>query len=109
MDCEFQTLACGPEGYVVWCRRCGQVQLAFLTTVLSLSPDELDSFSRQMKRVLYGRDDSAFRNEEFFYISTPLAGVCLCLRHFEAGRLCLLLEEAELEFKAQSLLALFRS
>jgi hypothetical protein len=107
MDCSFQSLNFGNDGYVVRCRQCGQYQVAFITTVLTLSEREFRSFCAQVRETLRRCAGDMGDPGKTVVLRTPLQGVCICVLPAEANSLLGLLEEAETESKTQDLIKLF--
>ena len=105
--CEFQSLYYEDDGYVVHCKDCGYYQVAFGNTMLSLSPDDYIALTKVVKRKHYNVDFSASENTRNVVIPTPSQGMYLLLTKNEATRLHEILEEADTEEKAQTLINLF--
>lgn len=107
MNCEFQSLYCGDDGYVVCCKNCGYYQLAFQSILLNLSQAEFNAL----------HDILQYKCENYFYpdanniknilVQTPGPQVLILLTLKEAKCFLNMLEEADSEAKALSLISMF--
>lgn len=108
MNCHFQKLYSGEDGYVVRCRECGHYQLAYLCVMVTLDEKEFQSFRRmvqqQYENSLHITNDLC----KCVIVQTPAAGTCFLFTKREIKRFTELLDEADTEERAQLLLALFR-
>lgn len=105
--CEFQSLYYDDDGYVVVCKDCGYYQLAFGSTMLSLSAEDYIKLCKIVRNKYNYVDFTASENTRNVVIPTPSQGLYLLLTRNEANRLYEILEEADTEEKARSLMALF--
>lgn len=106
--CTFQTLYFSDNGYVVRCNECGHYQLGFASTMLTLLPDELAVLYKLVTRQIEtgsGAENEHIRNT---IIPTPYKGASFLLTVLELKQLHRMLEEADTEEKALSLIELFR-
>ncbi len=108
MNCHFQKLYSGEDGYVVRCKECGHYQLAYLCVMVTLDEKEFRSFRRmvqqQYENSLHIPNDLC----KCVIVQTPAAGTCFLFTKREIKRFTELLDEADTEERAQVLFALFR-
>ena len=107
MNCHFQKLYTGEDGYVVRCKECGHYQLAFLCVMLTLDEQHYYSF-RKLIQQRY-EDSLCVSNEhcKCIVVETPAAGTSFLFSAREIKRFADLLDEADTEERAQSMLQLF--
>lgn len=107
MSCEYQSLYYGDEGYVVLCKKCGYYQVAYISTLLTLTPADFVAL-REMLLLKCGETDHSFSEQsKSVVVQTPSQRVCLLLTRSEAVCFCEILETADNEARVQSLLGLF--
>ena len=107
--CDFQSLYFGEEGYVVCCRHCCYYQVAFGNTLLNLTALDF-SILRQRIKYKCGEDDYALsENTKNVVVQTPSQNMFLLLTAREAIRFRNMIEEADNEAKALSLIDLFNN
>ncbi|WP_300597618.1 DUF6686 family protein [Niabella sp.] len=107
--CNFKTLYYAPDGYLIMCNDCQHFQLAFQTTLLTMTAQDLQVFHTLVKE---NREYSPFDTDpdrKTIYIPTPLEGHGMILNHKELEMLFQLLETAEVNYKTASLLELFKT
>ncbi|HRO48439.1 DUF6686 family protein [Agriterribacter sp.] len=107
--CGFQYLYNGEDGYVVRCKQCGHYQLAFASVMLTLTENEFRLFGELVKYKCEGADDALTEYSKSVVLRTPAEGVFILLTKNEAVRLCEILEEADNENKALTLMSMFNS
>lgn len=107
MSCEYQSLYYGDEGYVVKCRKCGYYQVAFISTMLTLTGDDFQVLRELVKQKCSEADLSFSEQSKSVVLQTPSQRVCLLLTRKEALVFFDILEEADNEARTQSLLSLF--
>ena len=105
--CRYQSLYMSETGYIVCCKECGHYQVAYLSTMLTLSPNDFQVFCKKVKTLCDKSDDSYPENTKCVFVPTPTEGNYVLLTRKEALQLNIILEEADNEMKAQSLLSLF--
>ena len=108
MSCHFQTLYCGEDGYIVRCKECGHYQLAYLCVMITLEEKEFRSFRRMIQQHY---EDSLHLSNEYckcVVVQTAAAGTNFLFSGREIKRFNELLDEADTEQQAQSMLALFQ-
>lgn len=105
--CEFQSLYFNDDGYVVRCKQCGCYQLAFGSTMLTLTKKGFETFCKMVKHKCNERDFLFSEHSKCVVIPTPSNGVYMLLTKNEVNQLNEILEEADNEEKAQCLLSLF--
>jgi hypothetical protein len=107
--CEFQSLYFGDDGYVVKCNDCNHYQLAFASTMLTLDKEEFSDMCHVVKQKLQDTDLHFPTEAKCFVIPTAAKGAFLLLTRKEAARLYEILEEADNEEKALTLMSLFHA
>ncbi|MBZ4189153.1 DUF6686 family protein [Niabella beijingensis] len=106
--CSFKTLYYAEDGYLIVCNECRHFQLAFQTTLLTMTAQDLQVFHTLVKENReYNADINSGRKN--IYIPTPLEGYGMILNRKELEELFQLLETAEVNFKAECLLELFHT
>lgn len=105
--CQWNTLYAGPTGYALQCKDCRYVQLAFGTTVLTLSARDFSEFAvlvrQRAERPLVSGDD-----RKCVLMPTPFPWCQVLLTGQELADLHRLLEQADNEMTAASMLLLFQ-
>lgn len=107
--CNFKTLYYASDGYLIVCNDCQHFQLAFQTTLLTMTAHDLHVFHTLVKENREYNQVDAVPDRKNIYIPTPLEGYGMILNHAELEALYQLLETAEINFKAESLLELFKT
>ncbi|MES2429835.1 MAG: DUF6686 family protein [Bacteroidota bacterium] len=105
--CKYDSLYFGDDGYVVRCNTCGNYQVAFLSTMLTLTQKDLDVLH---KLILSRCNNELYEyggNAKCITVPTPGKGINLILTKNEAMRFSEILEDADTEVKALELLSLF--
>ena len=105
--CKFKKWYAGAEGYVLQCKDCGHVQLAFGTTMLTLGKDDFFIFteivaSRVSELTPYREDLKSV------VIPTPASYCQIFLTERELLSLHRMLQQADNERAANALLELFQ-
>ena len=107
--CEFQSLYFGDDGYVVRCEKCNHYQVAFGSTMLNLPPHDFETLLKIMQHKCRAEVDTMAAHSKSVIVPTPSPGVSLLFTKSEAMRFYEILEEADNEVKAQSLISLFNN
>ncbi len=107
--CNFQYLYKGNEGYIVKCKDCGQYQLAFGTSMLTLSQLDYETLYGILLSKSSLHIDAHTEHTKSIVIPTPAYGLFLILTKKEVALLCSMLEKAECELKALCLLSMFNN
>ena len=107
--CGFQYLYNGEDGYIIKKKNCGHYQIAFASFMLTLSQNEFQSFCDLAKYKCNEPNHSLAEHSKSIVLQTPAQGVFILLTQNEGVRLCEILEEADNEDKALTLLSLFSS
>lgn len=107
--CNFQYLFKGNEGYIVRCKDCGQYQLAFGTTMLTLTQLDYETLYGILESKSSMNVEVHSEHTKCMIIPTPAYGLYLILTKKVVDTLCCMLEKAECELKALSLLSLFNN
>jgi len=90
--CIVQTLAYGPEGYIVRCPGCGRLQMAFGVAVVTLSPLQFRRLRRQLAGEAAG---SPAAEPDVKCVSVPVSStLILCLTTAEVQALQDMLDQA---------------
>ncbi len=105
--CKYQSLYMSETGYVVCCRECGYYQVAYLSSMLTLSPNDFRVFCKKVKTLIQKCDTDYPANTKCIFVPTPTEGNYILLTRKEALQLNDILEEVDNEIKAQALLSLF--
>lgn len=105
--CEYQSLYYGDDGYIVRCKHCDYYQLAFISTMVTITGTEFEALC-QLVRTRCSEEDSVFTADTRSIILTlPNRGICMLLTRAEANRFNKILEETDNEIKSQELIDLF--
>lgn len=104
--CQFQQLYCDAYGYVIRCTECQHYQLSFNSTVLSLTESEFQRFL--VVAEAYKDDKNVAQELKQIILPTPCKGVYMVLSGDQLVHLSNMLETADAECKALSLLQLFQ-
>jgi hypothetical protein len=105
--CEFQHLYFGDHGYVVRCKECGHYQVAFLSTVLTLDESQFHELLNAAKRKCNECRETVPPHSKNIVLPTPASAVCLMPTRAETLLFAEILETADNEESALSLLSLF--
>lgn len=103
--CKFKFLAHHTIGYVVQCRQCNHIQIAFGTTLLNLKPDLYDGFRLQVKSVYSTSQCNGFKHQKQFYLDTNCSCSMMILNRSELEDLQALLSESKFNLEVSELLA----
>ena len=107
MYCEYQSLYYGDDGYVVFCRQCNHYQIAFISTIITLSEKEFSQLYDIAKNKWTELDTSVAEHSKCVIIETPSSKIHLSFTKGELTKFYEILEEADNEHKAQALISLF--
>lgn len=106
--CNYQTWFHNAEsGYVVECVQCNKLQVAFGNLAITLSAAEFENFRQYLQQAVAGRDYTGNNKIKTVMINTPAPGICFLLSEDELQGLQQMIEYADNEMKADSLLKLF--
>ena len=108
MNCSYDALYFGDDGYIVRCKSCGHFQLAYASIMLTLNAGDFEV----LRHIVATRAQEALPQPfepacKTVVIQTPATGVFILLTPAETRRFAIILEEADTEAKALSLLGLF--
>ncbi|MFT4152984.1 MAG: hypothetical protein QM629_04130 [Parafilimonas sp.] len=109
MDCEFQSLYFGKEGYIIRCKNCGYYQVAFLSVLLNLSHSEFNALHNIVKFKCGHYSGWDTDNTKNVIIQTPGPETFILLTITEARQFMNMLEEADNEAKALLLIDMFNA
>ncbi|ANH83301.1 hypothetical protein A8C56_22015 [Niabella ginsenosidivorans] len=107
--CTFKTLYYEEDGYLIFCSECMHFQLAFQTSLLTLAARDLHILHALVKENYEYHCFEPVPYRKNIYIPTPLEGYGMILDQAELAQLFHLLETAEVNYKAESLLELFKT
>lgn len=105
--CELHTLYCCNKGYVVRCRCCGYIQVAFGTSLINFSPEDFERLLEMMQVVCSGEAIRLAEDCKNIAVPTPYSDVNIILSGKEAFQLLAIIEKADTEMKTQQLMQLF--
>ncbi len=108
MSCSYQSLYYGEEGYVVRCNQCSHYQLAFISTMLTMSAAGFHAFYSKVKCLAFQSHTNSNQDAKTILLGTPSPDVHFVLSPTELKRLHQMLEEADNEKRVQDLLYLFK-
>lgn len=105
--CKYDSLYFGDDGYVVNCKKCGNYQVAFISTLLTLSQNDFDTLRKLISYKCNKEYFTLTETAKCVVVPTPCQGICMILTKSEVIRFNEILEEADNEMKVLSLLSLF--
>lgn len=105
--CEFQSLYFGEDGYVVRCDKCGHYQLAFASTMLTMTKEDFATLCHTVKIKMNEANEYYHDSAKCIVIPAASKSTCLLLTKKEAQRLHEILEAADTEEKVQAMMRLF--
>ncbi|MFT3902941.1 MAG: hypothetical protein QM727_07190 [Niabella sp.] len=108
MTCDFQNLYSGDEGYIVRCKQCGHYQVAFISTMLTLTENDFLFFCEQVHYKAQHAHEMGNNHSKMVMIGTPSTDVQLILTPIELIRLHKMVEQATDEITVQDMLMLFQ-
>lgn len=106
--CEYQSLYFSDDGYVVRCGKCGHYQLAFASTMLTMTKEDFATFCHIVKTKMKEANEYYTPSAKCILIPAASKSTYLLLTKKEAQRLHEILEEADTEEKAQAMMRLFQ-
>ena len=109
--CYFQRLAVSEHGYVVRCNDCRHYQVGFGTAMLTLSQPDFKAFVKLVaEKILYVAEDDITIHEAIKSVVVPMpySGMCIVVTKNELQHLQSMLDNADNEAKALSMLELFK-
>jgi hypothetical protein len=106
--CNYQTLFYDDEcGYVILCRGCDSIQVAFGNVLLTWNRPDFYDFYNFIKRMLNETPiDPATVNKKTLAIPVPCEGVRILLSPRELQQLHNMLDSAETELQSQQLMSM---
>ena len=107
MSCQFDSLYFAEDGYVVRCKRCNNYQIAYLSTMLTLTAFDFNALCKLVKYKCTEPDYSCMGNSKSIIIQTPSQGCGIILTRLEALRFNEILEQADSEEQALVLISFF--
>ncbi|MFT3702992.1 MAG: hypothetical protein QM802_11515 [Agriterribacter sp.] len=107
MECRYQPLYQGEEGYVVLCLECACFQVAFASILITLVDYDFHAFCRFIETRHKTCPANQSGNGKSIAIETPAEGICFLLTPQELCSFHEMLEKARDEIKALQLIKLF--
>lgn len=106
--CNYQTLFYDDEcGYVILCRGCDSIQVAFGNVLLTWNRPDFYDFYHFIKRMFSETPiDAATVNKKTLAIPVPCEGVRILLSPRELQQLHTMLDSAETELQSQQLISM---
>ena len=105
--CEFQSLYFDDDGYIMRCKQCGFYQVAFISTMLTLAEADFQALRKMARQKFYAADPTSSDHSKTFILKTSSHGFYLLLTRNETGRFCDILEGADNEVKALTIMGMF--
>jgi hypothetical protein len=103
--CRHKILAHNNHGYVIFCKGCGKYQLAFGTSLVTLSPEDFQRFCSHLSGLKKKTAITGFEHEKQIGVDIYSKHSMMVLNYQELQRLNALLDEAnftrEIEFLLQ--------
>lgn len=108
--CNYQTLFYDDEsGYVILCRGCDSIQVAYGNVLLTWSRPDFYDFFHFIKRMFNETPvDPAVINKKTLAVPVPCEGVRILLSPRELQQLHKMLDAAETELQSQQLMSLLK-
>lgn len=106
MDCEFQTLYFSDDGYVIRCKCCRLYQVAFMCICVTLNETDYQAFSHIVQCRYNECEYALSERSKCIVIQTPAEGICFLLTKAEAKKLIDIVDAADNEAKALSLISM---
>ncbi|MDO9375190.1 MAG: DUF6686 family protein [Bacteroidota bacterium] len=106
--CEFESLYFSDDGYVVRCKETGHYQVAFMSTILTLTEVDFQQFCKLIRTRSGDWEGYVGADTRCVVIPTPAQGINLLFTKKEALQFNNILEEADTENRALSLMRLFK-
>jgi len=107
MSCNFQSLYYGDDGYVLKCNKCGCYQIAYISTMLTLTQQNFQALCSLVQYKCGEADYCMAGNTKTVVLQTSADGICMLLTRLELLGLHEILQEADNEETALSLISLF--
>ena len=105
--CHFTNCYTGANGYIIRCEDCHHLQVAFGTTVLTLTAYDFQAFLGIVSYKKENHEPKADPNIRSIVLPTPCNTVHLIFNETELNDLHFMLQEADTEIRAQQLISLF--
>ena len=105
--CDFQNLYLENNSFVVRCKNCQSYQIGFATSIFNCTQEDFHAFCNMSARRLAMECNNLDDYAKTIILPTPYFGVSLFLTKKELQHLCGMLEQADTEEKAQSLIRMF--
>lgn len=102
--CKQKILSHNENGYVALCSKCSHFQIAFISTILTLTEQQFSEFASQVSNQLYHSERQTDENHKTFCIHTFSINTRLILSLNELRKLVYLLDEANASLHINNLL-----
>jgi hypothetical protein len=103
--CNYHIIHHNEHGYIVKCKGCARLKLAFGTTSLSMDEDEFYDFKQVTEHYYELQRDCECRTYKQVQIPTATKSITLVYTIEEIERLISLMDEAYINMEVQKLLA----
>jgi hypothetical protein len=97
------------HGYLVQCRQCNNIQLAFGNICVTFSVSAFDEFFALVKNIAANAPHTFLPGTKCIYIPLPCEEIKLLLSPEEANILLGMLDASDTELRSQNLLSLFNN
>ena len=94
-------------GYVVECNQCNKIQTGFGNLMITFTNEDFENFRNYLLVATENRQPAIDRKIKSIVIRTPSEGICFLLSEDELLGLQQMIEYADTEMKAASLMKLF--
>jgi len=106
--CSYQTLFYNEvTGYVIHCRQCNTIQLAFGNVLITLYKEDFYGFHQCINRIKEEYEEYSDCAKKCITVPTPCEGIKFLVSGPELAQLQVMVEEAETELKSLAMLSLF--
>ena len=109
MPCTFQTLYFSDDGFVARCGDCGQFHLAYKSAMFIMPADAYENLCKVVQYKLGEADFALADNCKSVMIPTHSKSAFIMLTRAELVTFAAMLEEADSEYKALSMIHLFNT
>jgi hypothetical protein len=96
------------DGFVVCCKECGYFQLGYSGFALTLTAEDFEVLYHVVRVKCTERQDPLYDNVKCIFIPTPCKNIHLFLTPHETVQFFNMLEKADNEEKALSMMSLFK-
>lgn len=107
MSCTFQTLYFSDDGFIARCRSCGYFHVAFMSAMFIMQEEDYKNLCRVTQYKMQEADFGFSENSKSVMIPTHSKSAFIMLTRNELHVFAAMLEEADNEYKALSMIELF--